>query len=249
MAPLPEMPQRPTARSRLRVHSLVHVPFEGLGSIQTWLERRRAVQSATRLFDAGARLPHPDELDWLVVMGGPMSVNDERAHPWLVPEKRLVAEAIAASKTVLGICLGAQLVASALGAKVARNPEREIGWFPVEPTPEASRSALAPLFASPAEVFHWHGETFELPPNATLLARSAACAHQAFCIGERVLGLQFHLETIAESARALVAQCPEDLAPGKWVQSEREIVGVEARFARINRAMGAVLDRLAERSA
>ena len=246
------MPQRPSGTgtgNRLRVHSLLHVPFEGLGSIQAWLERRRAEPSATRLFDAGARLPRPDEFDWLVVMGGPMSVNDERAHPWLVPEKRLVAEAIAASKTVLGICLGAQLVASALGAKVGRNPEREIGWFPVEPTPEASRSALAPVFASPAEVFHWHGETFELPPDATLLARSAACAHQAFCLGERVLGLQFHLETTAESARALVAHCPEDLAPGRWVQSAREIVGGEARFDRINRAMGAVLDRLAERSA
>src|SRR5262245_3105949 len=243
------MPRRSGSRNQLRVHALLHVPFEGLGSIAAWLEGRRADLGATRLFDAGARLPHPDDLDWLIVMGGPMSVNDELIHPWLVSEKRLIAEAIAASKTVLGICLGAQLVASALGAKVARNPEREIGWFPVEPTWEASRSAFASIFASPAEVFHWHGETFELPAGATLLARSAACAHQAFSVGERVLGLQFHLETTAESARALVAHCPGDLAPAGWVQSEREILGDEARFARINRAMSAVLDRLEELSA
>jgi GMP synthase-like glutamine amidotransferase len=229
----------------MRVHTLQHVPFEGLGSIQSWLESRSAEVGVTRLFEE-ARFPDLREVDGVVVLGGPMSVNDEDLHPWLAAEKRFIAEAIAASKGVLGICLGAQLIASALGAKVFANPEREIGWFPVEPVPEAARSAFASLFEVPREVFHWHGETFELPPGAAWLARSDACEHQAFSIGERVLGLQFHLETTAASARALIENCPGDLAPGRWVQSGRQILGKDASFRRIHRVMASVLDRWEE---
>ena len=229
----------------MRVHILQHVPFEGLGSIAPWLEARSAEVTATRLFEE-ARFPRASDIDWLIVMGGPMSVNDERRHPWLVSEKRFIAEAIAASKRVLGICLGAQLIASALGAKVLANPEREIGWFPIEPLGSAPRSALASLFQAPMEVFHWHGETFELPPGATCLARSAACEHQAFSIGERVLGLQFHLETTAQGVRALLEHCPDDLAPGRWVQSGSEMLRTHGGFRRIHRVMDRVLERLEE---
>ena len=228
----------------MRAHYLQHVPFEGLGSIQTWLELHRAEITVTRLFEKEARLPDPRDIDLLIVMGGPMSVNDEELHPWLVAEKRFIAATVTEGKPVLGICLGAQLIACGLGAKVFRNLEREIGWFPIEPTSEASSSPFASIFASPMEVFHWHGETFELPPGAIHLARSAACINQAFAIGERVLGLQFHLETTSASARALVENCPGDLAPARWVQSEHEILGNEERFQRINPVINAVLDRL-----
>ena len=229
----------------MRVHWLQHVPFEGLGSIEPWLAARRADVTATRLFEPGARLPGPSTVDWVIAMGGPMSVNDEAELPWLVAEKRFIADAIAAGKTVLGICLGAQLIASALGAVVRRNPEREIGWLAVTPTAAAAGSALAPLAGTEAEVFHWHGETFDLPPGATLLAASAACAHQAFAVGQRVLGLQFHLETTPESARALVEHCAGDLAPARWVQPATAILGDAERFRRINVLMSAVLDGLA----
>lgn len=229
----------------MRVHYLQHVPFEGLGSIQSWLESRSARVSVTRLFEE-VRFPNPSAMDCLIVMGGPMSANDESLYPWLAPEKRFIAEAIASSKGVLGICLGAQLIASSLGAKVFANPEREIGWFPIQPPPGASRSAFSSPFQVPQEVFHWHGETFELPPGATQLARSDACEHQAFSIGDRVLGLQFHLETTAASARALIQNCPGDLAPGRWVQSKSQMLEKGASFRRINRVMGSVLDRLAE---
>ena len=227
----------------MRVHTLQHVPFEGLASIRAWLEARSAKLSSSRLFE-DARLPGLRDFDWLIVLGGPMSVNDEAIHPWLRAEKDFVAEAIAASKCVLGICLGAQLIANACGAKVFPNREREIGWFRVEPTPEASASPFAALFAAPIEAFHWHGETFELPAGATHLARSAACEHQAFSLGERVLGLQFHLETTAEAARALIEACPADLAPGRSVQAAPDMLRDDLRFRRIHGRMNAALDRL-----
>jgi GMP synthase-like glutamine amidotransferase len=232
----------------MRVHCLQHVPFEGLGSIDAWLQSRAAQLSVTRLFEE-VRFPGPRDFDWLIILGGPMSVHDESAHPWLVPEKRFIAEAIASSRTVLGVCLGAQLIASSLGARVLPNPEREIGWFPIEPVAAASESPFSPIFQGPMEVFHWHGETFELPPGATRLARSTACERQAFSIGARVLALQFHLETNPASARALVESCPGDLAPGPWVQSESEILRGQESFSRINRAMRGVLDCLEELSA
>jgi len=227
------------------VHVLQHVAFEGLGSIGSWLERRAAEVRVTRLF-AEPRFPELGELDWLVVLGGPMSVNDEASVPWLAPEKRFIAEAIAASKTVLGICLGAQLVANALGARVRPNPEREIGWFPVEPVAEEAGSAFSALFQVPLEVFHWHGETFGLPKGATPLLRSAACEQQAFALGERVLALQFHLETTPEIVRAMSEACPGDLAPGRWVQTPDEMLGNLARFRRIHLVMDAVLERMAK---
>lgn len=229
----------------MRVHYLQHVPFEGLGSIHSWLESRSAEVTVTRCFE-DVQFPNPSDIDWLIVMGGPMSANDEETHRWLVPEKRFIAETIASSRGVLGICLGAQLIASSLGAKVSANPEREVGWFPIEAAGSASRSAFASLFRVPLEVFHWHGETFDLPAGATHLARSAGCEHQAFSIGHRVLALQFHLETTEDGARALIENCPGDLAPGRWVRSESEILRRAERFRRINRVMDTVLSRFEE---
>ena len=98
------------------------------------------------------------------------------------------------------------------------------------------------------EAFHWHGETFALPPGATHLARSAGCEHQAFAVGERVLGLQYHLETTPEVARALIEHCPEDLTPGRWVQPPVPMLADRERFRRINRAMSDLLDHLASRT-
>ena len=223
----------------MRAHYLQHVPFEGPGNIERWLGRAGYTITSTHFHLSGATLPDPATIDFLVVMGGSMSVNDEVALPWLIGEKRFIAEVIAAGTPVLGVCLGAQLIASALGARIYSNPEKEIGWFPIEaaspPTPDSFR------FPATIDVFHWHGETFDLPAGAVRLASSPGCANQAFQIGRAVIGLQFHLETTAATAQALVTNCRGDLTPGHYVQTEAALLSaVPAKY----RAIEAVLDAL-----
>jgi GMP synthase-like glutamine amidotransferase len=224
----------------MRVQVFQHVPFEALGAIEPWLTARGAQIGWTRFF-ANAPIPSHDDYDWLIAMGGPMSVNDEVALPWLRDEKRAIAAAIDAGKTVLGVCLGAQLIASACGAKVFPNHEREIGWFPIERVAEPAEHPIARALPSRAEVFHWHGETFMLPRGAVHVARSEACEAQAFALGPRVVGMQFHLETTRESAAALVKNCPEDLKPGRYVQSGDEMLSSAGRFENLRAVLETLL--------
>src|SRR5271170_6697939 len=121
---------------KMRIHYFQHVPFEGLGCIAQWAAEKEHTVTATRFYlDEPA--PNPGEIDWLVVMGGPMNIYEEAEYPWLAREKRFIGEAIRGGKTVIGICLGAQLIADVMGGPVTRNLEKEIGWFPIELTPEA----------------------------------------------------------------------------------------------------------------
>jgi GMP synthase-like glutamine amidotransferase len=230
----------------MRAHFFQHVAFEGLGSIQPWLESRGAVITGTRFFEEPAAMPNTGDIDLLVVMGGPMSVNEEDLYPWLKAEKRFVEEMIKEGKSVLGICLGAQLIANALGARVYPNGEKEIGWLPVQSVENPSK-ARAFSFPPQSLVFHWHGETFDLPSGAVHLARSEVCEHQAFQVGERAIGLQFHLETTQESARAIVSHCRHELVPAKCIQSEEDILSASSeQYARINALMGDVLSYLVQ---
>jgi GMP synthase-like glutamine amidotransferase len=231
-----------------RVHYLRHVPFEGLGSIRPWLEARHARVTSTRLYE-DPRLPSVADFDWLIVMGGPMGANDDHLHPWLFAERALIADAVEAGKVVLGICLGAQLLARALGARVYRNPEPEIGWFRVEAVAGGGRpagdSAAGQPLPLPIDAFHWHGDTFDLPAGSTHLARSAACAHQAFSVGPRILGLQFHLEMTPAGACALAEACGNELHDAPWIQPESEMLRDPSRFERVHRAMDRTLEWLA----
>ncbi len=224
----------------MRAHYLQHVPFEGLGSIESWLESSGYSITSTKLFESTS-FPDLDEVDLVIAMGGPMSVNDEVEYPWLVPEKEFIRAAIEQGKPVLGICLGAQLIASAMGAKVYKNAEKEIGWFPVHGISQDSVSLFS--FPVSTQVFHWHGETFDLPSGARLLASSEGCVNQAFQLGACVIGLQFHLETTPESAHGLVENCRDELIASRYVQSEHEILGVDDdRYNSINSMMKSVLE-------
>ncbi|MXY16846.1 MAG: amidotransferase [Acidobacteria bacterium] len=225
----------------MKVQVLQHVPFEGPGSMAGWLAARRVEVGVTRLF-ACDPLPRANEIDGLIAMGGPMSVNDEEKLDWLRPEKQLVRDAVARGIPVLGVCLGAQLMASALGARVYPGLVKEIGWFPINGIPNAG-----PAFEFPAEhlAFHWHGETFDLPPGAVRLASSAGCDNQAFQVGSCALALQFHLETTPAAAEALVENCRDELVQGPYIQTERELLAAPAKhYAAVNRLMEDVLGYL-----
>jgi GMP synthase-like glutamine amidotransferase len=198
----------------MRVHYLQHVPFEGIGTIGEWARSHGHDLSSTQMFQVPTpALPGIDELDFLVVMGGPMNTYQQTEYPWLSGEKAFIASAIAAGRPVLGVCLGAQLVADVLGGPVSTGEHPEIGWYTVELT-EAGRAI--PVFAGFPERFtalHWHGDTFAVPPGAVHVASSEACANQAFTYdGGRVVGLQFHLEETRESLALLVENARDDLA-------------------------------------
>jgi GMP synthase-like glutamine amidotransferase len=218
-----------------------HVPFEDLGSIRPWLEERQVKINYTRFFAAD---PMPDTRDvgFLIVLGGPMSVNDENNYPWLVTEKQFIRDAVSGNIPVLGICLGAQLLAVALGGRVYKNRHKEIGWYPVYSTTQTDSA-----FRFPREfpAFHWHGETFDLPPLAVQLARSNACRQQAFQIKKNVLGLQFHLETTAESVSGLIDNCRRELTGEDFVQTEQQLQAVPpAVYIQCHTLMAAILDYL-----
>jgi GMP synthase-like glutamine amidotransferase len=225
----------------MKLHYLQHVPFEGLGAIGDWADSQRVITSVTRLYEE-ERPPAVDDLDLLVILGGPMSVHDEQQYSWLATEKDFLRDALQAGKPTLGICLGAQLLAEVLGGRVHRCKNREIGWHTIERTPEAPPSPILSWLATELEVFHWHGETFSIPPGAARFAESDACLNQGFLYGNNVVGLQFHLETTPPGAKALAEHCAEDLVPGPFVQIPTTWLGPNDRFTRANACMCRLLD-------
>ena len=207
----------------MRLHVIQHVPFEGPALIAQWAaERGHELTSSLALTE---EYPSIDELDFVVVMGGPMDADDEVASPWLHAEKHFLVEAIAAGKLVLGVCLGAQIVAEVLGGTVKRNPEREIGWFSVELTPSGRAEPLFAELPDTMVVGQWHGDTFDLPAALEPLMSSEACRNQAFVFDGRVVGLQFHLEWTQESLDLLIDECAGELGlRDRWVMSAQEIM-------------------------
>jgi len=211
-------------KSRLDVAVVTHVPHEGPGEIGPYLSAH-----GNRVIECPAYL--------LVVMGGPMSVNDGERLPWLGREIEGIQQHLNRGTPVLGICLGAQLIAAALGAAVVPNRHREIGWWPVDLLPPRDLAdPWAGVFSGTparASVFHWHGDTFVLPPSAVLRASSPACRNQAFTVGDRVIGLQFHLEMTAEGVGAL-ARVSADVPGGETYANIP--AGVDAATFLVNNA-------------
>ncbi len=226
----------------MRAHYLQHVPFEGLGSIKDWFEKTGYNITCTQLFK-NTEFPDQKDIDFLVIMGGPMSINDESEYPWLVQEKRFIKEFVESGKPVLGICLGAQLLAGALGEKIYPNSVKEIGWFSVNAVTPANNAAFE--FPGSTIVFHWHGETFDLPKGAVRIAETNVCRNQAFQIGKNVIGLQFHLEMTKESVQEIVANCRDELVPGEYIQIEENILSAPSeRYNSTNQLMNKVLEYL-----
>ena len=228
----------------MRIHSLEHQPAEGPAKIADWAAARGHTIARTALY-ADEAPPALEAFDLLVIMGGGMNIYQHRDYPWLVAEKEFLRRAIDAGKPILGICLGAQLLADGLGGKVYQNPEKEIGWFPVN---FLDRTAPFAGFPEKMNVMHWHGDTFSLPPGARRVANSTGCPQQAFVWGDRVVGLQFHLEMGAVNVADLALVAADDLTPGRFVQTAEQLLQTPADLPIAHNALYALLDELAARS-
>jgi len=230
----------------MRLHWLQHVPFEDAANIGVWAAQHGYAVTETCLHEGGS-LPEVESIDALAIMGGPMNIYRHRDYPWLVAEKRFIERAIHAGIPIIGVCLGAQLLADVLGAKVVQNPEIEIGWFEVTSTPEARERGFFQALPERFMAFHWHGDTFEVPSGATRLAQSKACCNQAFEYAGHVLALQFHLEYSAESIEKMLTHCGHELVRGRFIQVADQIRTGLAHVERTQGLLFSLLDWLIER--
>lgn len=228
---------------KMRIVCIQHVPFEDAGLIVPWAAAREHRFEVVRLYE-GQGLPVVSALDWLVVMGGPMSVHDEERFPWLRKEKEIIAGTIDAGRVVLGICLGAQLIAEVLGARVLPAAHKEVGWHPVSRTQDTAKLRVLDMLPTVMTPFHWHGETFDIPEGTVHAFSSQACPNQAFVHDERVVALQFHLEMTPQGVRRLIENCPRDLQAGPFVQAAEAMTNDARAFESAHMAMSSLLDQL-----
>lgn len=231
----------------LRIHYFQHIAFKGLGCIEQWAIEKKHTLTATRFYETH-HLPKPGNMDWLIIMGGPMSIYDEDKHGWLKDEKAFIEEAIARGKTVIGVCLGAQLIACVLGARVYPNAYKEIGWFEVARRSQGNDQSLLEGIEPAFTVFHWHGDTFELPEGAEHLLQSEACANQAFLYRNNVLGIQFHFEATRETLRDMVKHGLPELTPDTYIQNEERILAGSPFITQNNQRLYGILNKLEQQS-
>jgi GMP synthase-like glutamine amidotransferase len=210
--------------SFMHIHCLQHATFENPGTILEWAKRNNHTITYTYFFESNFTFPNVNDFDALLVMGGYMNVNEEIKYPWLVTEKQFIKKANDANKKVIGICLGSQLIAAAFGSMVYSATEKEIGFFPIHFTVDALQHSLFSHFTNPYIVFHWHGDTFDLPTNAQLIASTNTCKSQAFLIGNNVLALQFHLEMNEAVIEDMLLHDGQELEEqGNFIQTKETI--------------------------
>lgn len=223
-----------------------HDPLDGPGALLEWA-KSRGHSIAFCLISGGAPLPSLENVDFLVSLGGPMGAYEEEKHPWIAPEKQYLRQAVMAGKKILGLCLGCQLLADALGGKAFRHTCKEFGWQPIEPTEVGGEwFGTEDIF----KAFQWHGDTYTLPPGAVQLARNEAAEQQAFLMdglaGNQVLGLQFHLEWTEKMACEIAVE--PDIAPpvSAFVQSPKEILSDLSLFESAKNRFFLLLDRFTQ---
>ena len=215
---------------QLRVHYLQHVPFENAANIGRWAREHGHMLTKTEIFE-GESFPDASEIDMLAIMGGLMNVYQYRDFPWLKDEKIFIEKAIAKKVKVIGVCLGAQLIADVLGARVTQNPYVEIGWHEVTLNDSGENSDFFQGFPKKFTAFHWHGDTFEIPAGASHLASSKACINQAFEYNKNVIALQFHLEYSSESIEKMLVNCSNELVQAPYIQQKESI---KQGFSQVN---------------
>ncbi|MGY4523253.1 glutamine amidotransferase [Pseudomonas sp. TE21394] len=213
--------------------ALRHVHFEDLGQLEPMLVELGYRISYVDACTADLRHLDVRSADLMIVLGGPIGAHDDERYPFLSDELELIRQRLASNKPLLGICLGAQLIARALGAGVAPMPQKEIGFSEVHLTLEGGGSALVELVGVP--VLHWHGDQFELPQGAQWLAESDVCKHQAFSVGNHVLALQFHLEVDCQGIEQWLVGHAHELAceniDPKKIRRDAQVLGERLRMA------------------
>ena len=224
----------------MHIHYLKHVPYEGLGSMAILLSANSCELTHTCLYEDQS-LPSIHDLDALIVMGGPMGVHDEDEHPWLTLEKEFIESVIERDVPVLGVCLGAQLIADVLGASVNKNVYEEIGWFPVKRTKGLQDERVQNL-PTRFDALHWHGDTFDIPSGASNFIVSEGCANQAFVYGENVLGLQFHLEMLPLNVEELYQACGKPEKKGTYIQNLDEMLAPTEKFQKASEILEEILE-------
>ena len=226
----------------MRIQCLQHVYYEGPACILEWAARRGHEFAVFRP-PQGDDFPNPGDFDLLIVLGGPFGADEEKKLPWLAAEKKFVRRVIEGGGLMLGICLGAQLAAKALGATVYPLAHKEIGWYPVSRAAGATDSRFGEIMPDSIEAFHWHGDTFDIPSGAIHLASSDACHHQGFAHDEQVVGLQFHLEPSADWVAGLIKRDADQLVDGPYIQAASDITRDDTRYGSVNRVMEQILDQ------
>jgi len=227
----------------LRIRCFMHVPFEGPGVIADWAQQHRHHFEYTRFYQ-GDPLPDPAMADLLIIMGGPMDVFNFHVHPWMEEEIEWISGFIHSGKPVLGICLGAQMIATALGESVYPGKEKEIGWYNLQFLPALGEYRIWKDLPVTRKVFHWHGDTFQIPEGATRIASTRAFPNQGFIFKGKVFALQFHLEVTADGVRELVENCRDELVTGPFIQHEKEILAEKKGYAPNHELMFRLLDYL-----
>lgn len=220
---------------------VTHADFEKPGSIETWAKQRGHHTHEVSPYK-GEKMPNINDFDLLVVMGGPQSPLEMTRSPYLEDEIILIKQAIIKHKRIIGICLGAQLIGEALGAKTERSPCREVGMHLVELHAEAKFDPIFSFFPDKFDVMHWHSDMPGIPAGATLLASSEGCPRQIFRYGDRIYGFQCHFELTQELVKGMIKNCPDDLKAGTYIRSEKELI--YADYSQINAKMDAILDYL-----
>lgn len=232
----------------MRIHFFQNESYENPGYIAVWAAKNGHSVGTTYLYEKGV-LPVLAELDMLVIMGGSMNVYEDEKFPWLADEKLFIRAAIDAGKIVIGICLGAQLIASILGGRVFKNTYKEIGWFPITMSHQILDQGVFAGFPQELMAFHWHGDTFELPPQSKRFAFSECTLNQGFRAGNNVFGFQFHLECMEDNIRKFVAEGADEIrAGGQYVQEAESILKNCAHAGKMNRFFEKFLDKIAAKT-
>jgi GMP synthase-like glutamine amidotransferase len=226
----------------MKIQVLQHSSINTLGTIEEYAKTKNHRLESTRFYETKSP-PAIDSFDLLIIMGGPIGVYDYEENPWLREEKEFIKQAVEAGKPILGICLGAQLLADILGARVYENRQMEMGWFPVRASGYENKPEFLEGLPDEVTVFHWHGGTFDLPAGSVHLFESEGCKNQVFLYHGRIVALQFHPEVNEERIKSLIKRFGDDIADGPFVQEKKEMLGQRRYLAATKEFMFLILDK------